>query len=73
MEVDELRTFLAIAETGGFSRAGQRLHRSQPAISRRLGWTPARVLAYLAERELAGTVQRGVDGRYRIARRNQAQ
>ena len=36
MDIDEVRTFLAIAETGGFTRAGQRLHRSQPAISRRL-------------------------------------
>lgn len=36
MDLEEVRTFLAIAETGGFTRAGQRLHRSQPAISRRL-------------------------------------
>jgi len=36
MDIDEIRTFLAIAETGGFTRAGQRLHRSQPAISRRI-------------------------------------
>jgi DNA-binding transcriptional LysR family regulator len=36
MDIDEVRTFLAIAETGGFTRAGQRLHRSQPAISRRV-------------------------------------
>jgi DNA-binding transcriptional LysR family regulator len=36
VDIDEIRTFLAIAETGGFTRAGQRLHRSQPAISRRI-------------------------------------
>jgi DNA-binding transcriptional LysR family regulator len=36
MDLDEVRTFLTIAETGGFTRAGDRLHRSQPAISRRL-------------------------------------
>jgi DNA-binding transcriptional LysR family regulator len=36
MDIEEVRTFLTIAETGGFTRAGQRLHRSQPAISRRL-------------------------------------
>jgi DNA-binding transcriptional LysR family regulator len=36
MDLEEVRTFLTIAETGGFTRAGQRLHRSQPAISRRL-------------------------------------
>jgi DNA-binding transcriptional LysR family regulator len=37
MDIDGLRTFVAIAELGGFTRAGTRLHRSQPAISRRLG------------------------------------
>ncbi|WP_421998536.1 LysR family transcriptional regulator [Reyranella sp.] len=37
MDIDGLRTFVAIAELGGFTRAAARLHRSQPAISRRLG------------------------------------
>lgn len=36
MSIDEIQTFLAIVELGGFTRAAQRLHRSQPAISRRL-------------------------------------
>ena len=36
MNIDEIKTFLAIAELGGFTRAAKRLHRSQPAISRRL-------------------------------------
>ncbi len=36
MDIDEMQTFLAIAELGSFTRAAQRLHRSQPAISRRL-------------------------------------
>ena len=45
VNIDEIQTFLAIAELGGFTRAGRRLHRSQPAISRRLGllnrsWAP---------------------------------
>jgi DNA-binding transcriptional LysR family regulator len=56
MEVDELRTFLAIAETGGFSRAGQRLHRSQPAISRRLRQLEEELGAPLFER-IRGEVQ----------------
>jgi DNA-binding transcriptional LysR family regulator len=50
VEVDELRTFLAIAETGGFSRAGQRLHRSQPAISRRISLLEEELGAPLFER-----------------------
>lgn len=36
MSIDEIRTFLAIAALGSFTRAAQHLHRSQPAISRRL-------------------------------------
>jgi DNA-binding transcriptional LysR family regulator len=36
MEVDQVETFLAIAQLGGFTRAGTRVHRSQSAISRRL-------------------------------------
>src|SRR3954452_24237044 len=37
MNIDEIETFVAIAELGGFTSAGRRLHRTQPAISRRLG------------------------------------
>lgn len=36
MDIDAVQTFLAIAELGSFTRAAERLHRSQPAISRRL-------------------------------------
>ena len=35
MNIDEIETFVAIAELGGFTSAGRRLHRTQPAISRR--------------------------------------
>jgi DNA-binding transcriptional LysR family regulator len=57
MDVDEIRTFLAIAESGGFSRAGQRLHRSQPAISRRIG---------LLEQELGAPLFDRMRGRARL-------
>lgn len=50
MDVDGVRTFLAIAELGGFTRAAQRLHRSQPAISRRLGLLEHELGAPLFER-----------------------
>jgi DNA-binding transcriptional LysR family regulator len=33
MELNQLETFLAVAEERGFSRAAQRLHRTQPAVS----------------------------------------
>jgi DNA-binding transcriptional LysR family regulator len=37
MNIDEIQTFVAIADLGDFTQAGRQLHRSQPAISRRLG------------------------------------
>ena len=33
MELYQLRTFLAVAEEGNFTRAGQRVHATQPAVS----------------------------------------
>ncbi len=57
MDVDELRTFLAIAETGSFTRAGQRLHRSQPAISRRI---------VLLEQELGTPLLERIRGRAQL-------
>ena len=50
MDIEGIRTFLAIAELGGFTRAGRRLHRSQPAISRRLGILEHELGAPLFER-----------------------
>jgi DNA-binding transcriptional LysR family regulator len=57
MDIEGIRTFLAIAELGGFTRAGRRLHRSQPAISRRLG---------LLERELGAPLFERLRGRARL-------
>jgi Bacterial regulatory helix-turn-helix protein, lysR family len=36
MDIDEISTFVAIAELGGFTRAAQRLHRTQPELRRGL-------------------------------------
>jgi DNA-binding transcriptional LysR family regulator len=36
MHLDKLRTFVAVAEERSFSAAGERLHRSQPAVSRQI-------------------------------------
>ena len=36
MTFDELESFVAIATGGGFTHASRKLHRSQPAISRRI-------------------------------------
>ena len=36
MEIDNLKAFLAVAETGSFSQAADRMHLTQPAISKRV-------------------------------------
>ena len=36
MDIEELKAFLAVAEAGSFSRAAERIHLTQPAISRRV-------------------------------------
>src|SRR5215470_9417278 len=54
MDVDGIETFLAIAQLGGFTRAAGRLHRSQPAISRRIGLLEQEVGAPLVERVRGG-------------------
>ena len=57
MDIEEIRTFVAIAELGGFARAAQRLHRTQPAISRRVG---------LLEQELGAPVFERIRGNVRL-------
>jgi DNA-binding transcriptional LysR family regulator len=54
MDIDELRAFVAIAQLGGFTRAADRLHRSQPAISRRIGLLERELGAPLLERVRGG-------------------
>src|SRR5215469_5083576 len=63
VNIDEIQTFLAIAELGGFTRAGRRLHRSQPAISRRLS---------LLEQELGAPLFERLRGRARLTEAGRA-
>jgi DNA-binding transcriptional LysR family regulator len=56
MTLDELEAFVAIARLGGFTEASRRLHRSQPAISRRIRELEAAVGATLFERIGRGVV-----------------
>ncbi|ONI71020.1 hypothetical protein ALI144C_51645 [Actinosynnema sp. ALI-1.44] len=51
MTFDEVETFVCIAEVGGFTEASRRLHRSQPAISRRIHELERGLGAALFERE----------------------
>ena len=36
MDISALQAFLAVAEAGSFSRAAERIHLTQPAISKRI-------------------------------------
>jgi len=57
MDIDGIETFLAIAELGSFTHAARRLHRSQPAISRRLE---------IVEHELGAPMFERLRGRARL-------
>jgi DNA-binding transcriptional LysR family regulator len=57
MDIDGIETFLAIAEVGSFTGAARRLHRSQPAISRRLE---------IVEHELGAPLFERLRGRTRL-------
>ncbi|HKA81399.1 MAG TPA: LysR family transcriptional regulator [Xanthobacteraceae bacterium] len=54
MDIDEIRTFVSIAQLGGFTRAAGRLNRSQPTISRRIGLIEQDLGAPLVERVRGG-------------------
>jgi DNA-binding transcriptional LysR family regulator len=54
MDFDEISAFVTIAQLGGFTRAAERLHRSQPAISRRIGLLEQELGAALLERMRGG-------------------
>lgn len=56
MDSEALRTFLAIRDAGGFSAAAALLHRSQPAISRRITLLENEIGAPLFERTPSGVV-----------------
>ena len=51
MTLDELKAFVSIAESGSFTNASTQLHRSQPAISRRIDLLEDELGAPLFERQ----------------------
>jgi DNA-binding transcriptional LysR family regulator len=63
MDIAEIETFVAIAELRGFTRAARRLHRTQPAISRRLG---------LLEQELGAPMFERIRGDVRLTEAGRA-
>jgi len=56
MDSEALKTFVAIHRSGGFSQAAEVLHRSQPAISRRIAVMEDQVGAALFDRVAGGIV-----------------
>lgn len=56
MDVDALRTFVAVHRSGGITRAAAMLFRSQPAVSRRLTLLERELGVPLFERTAAGVV-----------------
>lgn len=56
MDSEALRTFVAIHRANSFSGAAARLHRTQPAISRRIALLESELGASLFERSSAGVV-----------------
>lgn len=56
MDTEALRTFVAIHRAGGFAVAGEQLHRSQPAISRRIAVLEDEIGAPLFDRIAGGIV-----------------
>ncbi|MBI1213356.1 MAG: LysR family transcriptional regulator [Alphaproteobacteria bacterium] len=56
MDSEALRTFVAIHRAGGFAAAGEQLHRSQPAISRRIAVLEDEIGAPLFDRIAGGIV-----------------
>jgi DNA-binding transcriptional LysR family regulator len=56
MNLHELQTFVSIAQLGGVTRAAGQLHRSQPAITRRVKLLEEQLGAPLLERGQGGSV-----------------
>lgn len=56
MNLHEIETFVSAAQLGGVTRAAGRLHRSQPAITRRIKLLEDQLGAPLLERGRAGTM-----------------
>src|SRR5262245_61300175 len=56
MSIDEIAAFVSIARLGGFARAAEALHRSQPAISRRIEMLEEELRVPVFERVRGGVV-----------------
>jgi DNA-binding transcriptional LysR family regulator len=67
MDIAALQAFLAVAETGSFSRAAERIFLTQPAVSKRIAALEANLDARLFDR-IGRTVQLTPAGQALLAR-----
>ncbi len=56
MKFDQIRTFLWVARLGGFRKAAERLHLSQPAVSTRIANLEEELRVALFERTSGGLI-----------------
>jgi len=56
MDMDQIRTFVAVARSSSFGRAAESLHRSQPAISRRIELLERALNVPMFDRTRAGVI-----------------
>src|SRR5215831_4877685 len=56
MNINEIQSFVSIAQLGGVTRAASRLHRSQPAITRRIKLLENQLGVSLLERIRGGVI-----------------
>ena len=69
MDIESLRAFLAVAETGSFSQAADRLFLTQPAISKRIAQLETQLDTRLFDR-IGRTVSLTESGQALISRAN---
>ena len=54
MDIQRLRIFIAVAQTGSLSRAGEKVHLSQPAVSLQIKQLQTELGMTLFQREAQG-------------------
>ncbi|MBO6658912.1 MAG: LysR family transcriptional regulator [Pseudomonadales bacterium] len=69
MDIDSLKAFLAVAEVGSFSQAADRMHLTQPAVSKRIAQIEQQLDARLFDR-IGRTVTLTEAGHSLVARAN---
>ena len=67
LDLDLLRTFVAVVDAGGFTRAGERVHRTQSTVSQQIRKLEDDLGHRLIDRSGAAPNRSSPDGRARAA------